>query len=199
MVQKKKTSRVNARIDEDAKNIIEASNETARSILEGYAYGCLFDVNVAERAGVTFNLREELNNVREDIAHLHKEEKYLIDEMERLEAQLKRCQRNFNRNQDQLSKKEKKLESLESLKENLKKEPVDLEDIKNKRLETALNEIKELLQKNEDKREDGAFIPRVPEKKLNAICSKYKVHLNQVTELLDQKLIKGIDNYNKYL
>lgn len=198
MVQKKRTSRINARIDEDAKNIIEASNETTRSILEGYAYGCLFDVNVAERAGVTFNLREELSNVRDDITHLHKEEKYLLDEMENLEAQLKRCQRNLKRNQERLANKEKKLESLESLKENLKKDPVDFEAIKNERLETAINEVRELLQKNEDQRDKGRFVPRVPEKKLNAICKKYKVLLSDVTEHLDHILIKGIEHYDRY-
>ncbi len=199
MVQKKKTSRINARIDEDAKNIIEASNETARSILEGYAYGCLFDTNIAERAGINFNIREELNAVRDDIDHLRREEKYLTDEKERLEAQLKRCQRNLNRNQEQLEIKEQKLDSLEAIKENLKQEPVDLDAIKNERLENAVSEVRDILQANEDKRNSGSFVPRVAEKKLNAICSKYKVRLSDVAQHLEPVLIKGIENPEKYL
>lgn len=199
MVQKKKTSRINARIDEDAKNIIEASNETARSILEGYAYGCLFDTNIAERAGINFNIREELNAVRDDIDHLRREEKYLTDEKERLEAQLKRCQRNLNRNQEQLEIKEQKLDSLEAIKENLKQEPVDLDAIKNERLENAVSEVRDILQANEDKRNSGSFVPRVSEKKLNAICSKYKVRLSDVAQHLEPVLIKGIENPEKYL
>ena len=199
MTQKKKTSRINVRIDEDAKNIIEASNETARSILEGYAYGCLFDTNIAERAGINFNIREELNAVRDDIDHLRREEKYLTDEKERLEAQLKRCQRNLNRNQEQLEIKEQKLDSLEAIKENLKQEPVDLDAIKNERLENAVSEVRDLLQANEDKRNSGSFVPRVAEKKLNTICSKYKVRLSDVAQHLEPVLIKGIENPEKYL
>ena len=108
MTQKKKTSRINSRIDEDAKQIIEGSNETVRSILEGFAYGCLFDPNIAQKSGIIFNLKEEMGSVRNDIDYLKREEKDLIDDMERLDAQLKRCQRRLNRNQEQLKIKQQK-------------------------------------------------------------------------------------------
>ena len=198
MVKEKQSTKISTRIDVDAKEIIDANNITSRSILEGYAYGCLFDVNIAEKAGVTFNLREEISSVKKDIDHLHAEEKHLNNEIEVLEAQLNRCKRSLNKNKDELSRKEEKLTSLESFKDTLKKNPVDLEAIRNERMKNAIEEIREILQSNEDKRNNGAFVAKVSEKKLNAICSKYKVKLRDVTEHLESILIKGIENSEKY-
>ena len=199
MNKQKKTTQISTRLDKDAKDILDANDETVRSILEGYAYGCLFDTNIAEKAGINFNIREELNAVNEDIDHLQREEKYLTDDLERLEAQIKRTKRNLKRNQDKLESKKQKLASLEAIKENLKQNPVDLDEIKNQRLESAVNEVRDILQANEDKRNSGSFVPRVAEKKLNAICSKYKVRLSAVTPHLDPVLIKGIENPENYL
>jgi len=199
MNKQKKTTQISTRLDKDAKDILDANNETVRSILEGYAYGCLFDTNIAERAGINFNIREEINTVVDDIDHLTREEKYLNDEIERLEAHLKRTKRNLKRNNDKLKSKKQKLASLEAIKENLKQEPVDLDAIKNERLENAVSEVRDLLQANEDKRNSGSFVPRVAEKKLNTICSKYKVRLSDVAQHLEPVLIKGIENPEKYL
>lgn len=198
MVKEKQSTKLSTRIDVDAKEIIDANNITSRSILEGYAYGCLFDVNIAEKAGVTFNLREEISSVKKDIDHLHAEEKHLNNEIEVLEAQLNRCKRSLNKNKDELSRKEEKLTSLESFKDTLKKNPVDLEEIRNERMKNAIEEVREILQSNEDKRNKGAFVAKVSEKKLNAICSRYKVKLHDVAEHLDSILIKGIENSEKY-
>ena len=159
----------------------------------------LIDTNIAQRAGINFNIREEFNAVNEDIDYLQREQKNLTDDLDRLEAQINRTKRNLKRNQDKLHFKRQKLASIEAIIENLKQDPLDIDEIKNQRLENAVNEVRDILQANEDKRNSGSFVPRVAEKKLNAICSKYKVRLSAVTSHLDPVLIKGIENPENYL
>ena len=83
--------------------------------------------------------------------------------------------------------------------EDLEKNPVRLSDIKQKRIETATAEIESILLTNYNKRENGAFLPRVNDDKLKSIASEYNLTLKEIVTHLDQKLVKCINNYEKYI